>query len=55
MNCTYCISVQPNLHTRHLENELFLDTLLQITSANGYPGILLENQILELKAKVPLS
>lgn len=35
-----------------MENGFPLHTLPQITSVNGYPEILLEKQILEMKAKV---
>ena len=52
MNSTYCISIYSHLHERHMENEFPLHTLPQITSVNGYPGILLEKQTLELKAKM---
>lgn len=52
MNSTYCISIEPHLHKGHMENEFPLHTLPQITSVNRYPGILLEKQMLEFKAKV---
>lgn len=55
MNSTYCISLQPHLHKKHMEYGFPLRTLPQITVVNGYPEILLKKQILESKAKVLLS